>query len=320
MKIFNEKQNSTNTNSTSSRKCSYCRSEEHVVSDCERAVSDYAMWSKYKVPLLDPKCWVHTPQTYVGWNGQTVTYIHWYKDRKNWGTWANECYGAYEKVQKAKNKAKAKKQGKRVQAKCGFCGSTDHNRRNCTVMSEYHDRFVKANQVWRQRFYDHFVTKLGISVGAFIEYETSSWQNTETKTGIVGKMNLDELSIFCISQYGTSWNQRVDGKFRQTFKISMMDGKTLHIIGTNTSSNIQGDQFGDLVVSNGYYNNKFKSVKVRSTTPLDESWVEQAYEESIDFLTKRYSLEKLKEYGVIGLLEKIEQDNKAYENHKRMVS
>jgi len=50
MKIFNEKQNSTNSNSTSSRKCSYCRSEEHVVSDCERAVSDYACGLNTRYP------------------------------------------------------------------------------------------------------------------------------------------------------------------------------------------------------------------------------------------------------------------------------
>ena len=318
MKIFNEKQNSTNTNSTSSRKCSYCRSEEHVVSDCERAVSDYAMWSKYEVPLLDPKCWVHTPQTYVGWNGQTVTYIHWYKDRKNWGTWANDCYGAYEKVQKAKNKAKAKKQGKRVQAKCGFCGSTDHNRRNCTVMSEYHDRFVKANQVWRQRFYDKIVKDLGICTGAIVEHKYVNRWNSEpdiTKTEMIRSINLDELSIFCISSVGKGWGNDVDRKFRQSVQITTTKGTNLRL-----EDSMCTDRFGSIVTNQNSYIPTIQSVVVPSERPLDESWVEQAHEESIDFLTKRYSLEQLKGYNIIRLLEKVEKDNEAYENHKRMAS
>ena len=67
------------------------------------------------------------------------------------------------------------------------------------------------------------------------------------------------------------------------------------------------DKFGS-----GYYgqNVSFLSVIAKSQTPLDSEWVEQGHENAIEFVLKKYSLEKLKQWNVIKLLETHEQINK----------
>ena len=61
------------------------------------------------------------------------------------------------------------------------------------------DRLVSANQKWRQRFYDKFVTDLGLSVGAVVKVKQERSWNTDEKEliGIITSINWDELSMFC---------------------------------------------------------------------------------------------------------------------------
>ena len=44
---------------------------------------------------------------------------------------------------------------------------------------------------------------------------------------------------------------------------------------------------------------------------MDEEWVNQGHEDAMDFLIKKYSMDKLKGWGVQNLLIKVEQANKA---------
>ena len=53
------------------------------------------------------------------------------------------------------------------------------------------------------------------------------------------------------------------------------------------------------------------STIARSETPLDEEWVNQGHEDAMDFLIKKYSMEKLKEWNVVNLLNKVELANEA---------
>ena len=43
---------------------------------------------------------------------------------------------------------------------------------------------------------------------------------------------------------------------------------------------------------------------------MDEEWVSQGHEDAMDFLIKKYSMEKLKGWGVQKLLIKVEEANK----------
>tara|TARA_R110000823_G_scaffold15926_1_gene51119 strand:- start:508 stop:810 length:303 start_codon:yes stop_codon:yes gene_type:complete len=47
----------------------------------------------------------------------------------------------------------------------------------------------------------------------------------------------------------------------------------------------------------------YVSTIARSETPLDKEWVEEARRDSLVFLVKKYSMEKLEKFNVINILE-----------------
>ena len=65
----------------------------------------------------------------------------------------------------AKPKAKPKK---RKKAKCGFCGSTAHNRRNCNKLKNFIYVLNETNKAYRSQFYDRFIYGMGIGAGALL--------------------------------------------------------------------------------------------------------------------------------------------------------
>ena len=182
------------------------------------------------------------------------------------------------------------------------------------------DRFVSANQGWRQRFYDRFVADLGLSVGAVVKVkQKGSWREPEEeKIGIITAVNWDELSMFCFgNQAGYSWSQRLDSKFKQALRIQVsVDGnveRLTFVSGQNShtdpsSTHLLCDQHGGLVDTfQGWYNLEYVETIGRSETPLDEDWVAQGHEECAKFVTKKYSREKLDNWNVTRILEKTEE-------------
>jgi len=302
MQIYNNSQNSRNQRST--RSCSYCRSDGHVVTECPHPSSDWVYFQKFEIPLKDPNCWANKPTTYG--------YAHWFRMPENWSSWYKECEKAVEKIQKAKAKAKNKKVGIRKPSKCGFCGSLHHNRKKCTEMPKIFDRFIQANRGWRQRFYDKVVDELGISLGTIVEVnKRNGWNKPDTtEIGIVKSINLDELSMFCNNNdENSNWRDRIDNKFRQPLKIVVTcGGSDYHL---TFKDGLLKDKHGLLANNIGYYNNvTLNKVIARSETPLEPEWIEEGHEKAMEFLTKKYSFAKLKQYNVIKLLENIEEANK----------
>jgi len=179
-------------------------------------------------------------------------------------------------------------------------------------MTAYTNRIVKANQVWRQRFYDKFVRELGLSVGAVIKVKTREMYNSPSveKIGMITSVNWDQLSMFCFSnQAGYSWSQRLDSKFKQALRIQVsVDGSMETLTFLSSNDHLLSDEHGGLAdVFQGYYALGYVETIGRSETPLDEDWVAQGHEECAKFVTKKYCREKLDNWNVTRILEKTEE-------------
>ena len=317
MQIYNNKDSNTKSNGRSKRSCSYCSDTEHVVTDCPNAVNDWAYFQRFEIPLKQANHW--TINSYTSWTGAITD--HWYREPREWGKWFIECEKAMNKINKAKAKAKNKQASKRSASKCGFCGATDHNRRQCPAMDQFKRRLLEANQQWRQRFYDKLVGDLGLSVGAIVSVKVRGGWNEpeEQKIGIIESINWDQLSMFCFTLQENYWGDRVRVEFRQPLEVMVnVEGQSLKLKfggGTNQYGHteyILKDDFGTLADYWGWSRGEatFTSTIARSETPLDEEWVNQGHEDAMDFLVKKYSMEKLKDWCVPSLLNKVEEANK----------
>ena len=318
MQVYNNKQNNTNQNSAPT--CSYCRDPHHRATDCPHVASDWASFQRMEIPSRDPNHWTNNPVANTGqrsWNTQTNT-ARWYMRPDGWSKWYAECEKANVKQQQARTR-QASSGTTRKASRCGFCGSLHHNRRQCPEMTAMLDRFVSANQGWRQRFYDRFVADLGLSIGAVVKVKQSTGWNkpAEEKIGIITAVNWDELSMFCwIDNNNAGYRTRVDHKFTQKLLVRVsVDGHDQWLKfeqrtgnGNHNSYGLLNDDQGNGLVDQFQYSGvTFVETIARSETPLDEEWVTQAHRDSLQFLVKKYSMEKLKEGHVFGLLEKTER-------------
>ena len=314
MRIYNNKDSSKNTNGKPKRSCSYCGQTDHIITDCPNAVNDWAYFQRYEIPLKQANHWTLQCKS---WNGVKID--HWYRSPQQWGKWFLECEKAIHKINNAKAKAKAKRKA----SKCGFCGSTHHNRRQCPVMEQFKQQLLEANRGWRQRFYDKLVADLGLSVGAVVNVKISGGWNEpdEDNIGIIESINWDQLSMFCYSLNDAGWYANVRKEFRQNLEIYVNVGGETRLLRFRNGNDQWGhplselrDEFGTLADIFGYWRGgeaTFISTIARSETPLDEEWVNQGHESAMDFLIKKYSFEKLKEWNVEKLLNSVELANEA---------
>jgi len=317
MNVYNDKQSGKNQNSKPA--CSYCRDQTHRATDCPHVAGDWASFQRMEIPSRDPNHWTRNPiasqDGQRNWNNQTNA-ARWYMRPDGWSKWYAECEKAHTKQQQAQAR-QAASGTTRKSSRCGFCESVTHNRRQCPEMTAMLDRFVSANQGWRQRFYDRFVADLGLSIGAVVKVNVSSWNKDDAEhIGIITGINWDELSMFCwIDAHNMGYRKRVDHKFTQQLRVRVrVDGEENWLNfdqrTTQSSYNASGlliDAQGNGLVDQFQYNGvTYIETIARSETPLNEEWVTQAHRDSLKFLVKKYSMEKLTQSNVIGLLEKTE--------------
>ena len=293
MNIYN---NNGNTSHRSKSKCSYCRAEGHNATNCPRVAEDYAFFTM--TPPVIPIGISATPNT-----------CGWYKTPKYWGEWYTNCMNAHAKQEAAKKRVTAGRA--RSASKCGFCGSTNHNRRNCEEMDTYNTVAIEANRTWRTTFYDIFVEQLGISEGALLNLKEErgygSNREVDEFIGVVTHINWDELSLFCASQTLDNYCYR-DDAYRQQLKVTVQVGNETKVVSFGRSG-LQVNHFGttkNLVKYSGerYTWNapQFISVLSPSKTPLGEEWIEEGHARAMEFLTKKRSKAKLDAAGVTALI------------------
>jgi len=298
MNIYNN-----NGNSSSRRKssCSYCRAEGHNATQCPRVAEDYA-WFTRSPPVI-PIGVSATPNT-----------CSWYKNPKYWGEWYTKCSEAYAKQEAAKKKASSSRTGStRSASKCGFCGSLEHNRRNCDTMDQYTDDAIVANRNWRKMFHEVFVEQLGISEGALLNLKTEngygSSKTTEEFIGVVTDVNWHELSLFCGSKtHSSGYDYRKDD-YRQQLKVTVQINNETKLvsfgsegIGVRLPSGVERNLVKYTGSRYSWNEPQFVSVLSPSKTPLGAEWIEEGHAKAMEFLTKKRSEDKLYEEGVTDLI------------------
>jgi len=292
MEIYNNDGRSSNRGKST---CSYCGNPEHNATNCPRVAEDYAYFTKS--PPVIPIGISTTPKT-----------RSWYTQPRYWGEWYEKCLKAHDKQAVAKKKASRSPTGvARSAPKCGFCGSTAHNRRNCSAMTDYTAEAIKANQNWRRAFYEKFVKEMGISEGALLNLKERQGYgaNVDTKEfiGVVTAVNWEELSLFCSTKDARRYCYR-DNQYRQNLRVTVQVGNETRTVafGDNGLENNQKN----LIKYTGYSWNApvFASVLSPSETPIGEEWINEGHAKAMAFLTKKRSKAKLDEARVTDLIKK----------------
>jgi len=296
MNIYN---NSGNSSSRRKSSCSYCRAEGHNATNCPRVAEDYAYFTKS--PPVIPIGVSKSPNT-----------CHWYKNPKYWGEWYTNCMNAYEKQKQAKKRGNTTRA--RSASKCGFCGSTNHNRRNCEEMDAYNTDAIVANRNWRKMFHEVFVEQMGISEGALLNLKTESGygnnRTVEEFIGVVTDVNWHELSLFCGSKtHSNGYDYRKDD-YVQRLQVTVQIGNETKLvsfgqegIGVRVSNSLERNLVKYTGSRYSWNEPQFVSVLSPSKTPLGAEWIEEGHAKAMEFLTKKRSQERLAEEGVTDLIQ-----------------
>ena len=273
MQMYEDKKKNKRRNS-----CGYCRKEGHNKLQCPEVAKDWAWWKDFQVPPYSPT---------------------WWKSRqspKSWGEWYIDCRDTYEKQVSKSAESNSGKKRKRSPSSCGYCGETDHNRRNCTEMQDFLKKCYKANENWRREAYKEIVEKHGICVGACIQVRQQlGWSDDYTEhVAIITSVNFDKLNVMaahdgtysghtnpyeCILEVKAMINQK-------EFNIAILTGKDYRrdwakTVKTNLNHKIVRRAFRGW--SADYIMDKLLSP---SEHPLDEKWITD-YRDAFDYLTKK---------------------------------
>jgi hypothetical protein len=174
-------------------------------------------------------------------------------------------------------------------------------------MVAYIDKAHKANQNWRRAFYNKYVKELGLSEGALVNVKArASWNSVEVDgVGVITSINWDEISMFCSRPH--YWMSR---DYRQNFTVRVRVGEEDYLLADDFShiiddSIVDRNNWGSTVWrAYGNYAVNLVEVLSPSSTPLDEEWIEEGHRKSLEFLTKKRSLEKLDSDGVTDWINK----------------
>ena len=207
----------------------------------------------------------------------------------------NNCMTAYAKQEQAKKRGNTTRT--RSASKCGFCGSTNHNRRNCEEMDAYNTDAISANRNWRKMFHEVFVQQMGISEGALLnlrsEHGYGNNRTVEEFIGVVTDVNWHELSLFCASiEQGNGWCYRKDD-YVQRLQVKVQVGNETKLvsfgregIGVRISNSLERNLVKHTGARYSWDNPTFVSVLSRSETPLGAEWIEEGHAKAMEFLTK----------------------------------
>ena len=285
---IHENQNSSNRSKST---CGYCRTEGHNQYQCPHVKGD---WENFLSKLMIPRDKDSNPikrgYNYVTWHRGSFDPLTMDVANNALASWFRNCKKAYIEQKKRGFKLDGRKRGaSSAPKKCGFCGSTNHTRRNCSTMKQFLKDCYKANENWRTAAYKELVTDAGLSVGACVEVMISdggyysSTRNTK-KVGIIKSINWDTINVLSSAQKHSDF---ASSPFEV---IVLIDGKDYKIVDL--------DQKFNCLSANGkaryYWGNQcdLKKVITHSPTPLPPEWI-TSYKESFGTLVKKRSLDEL---------------------------
>lgn len=123
-----------------------------------------------------------------------------------------------------KSSAKAKPNTKRSPVSCGFCGSSDHTRRNCSAMTDFIYVLNETNKGYRQRFYDRFIEGYGFGGGCLVETVQKDWRTGEEtpQVGIITSFDPNQVQF-------TNLCYRWGEYYTEISVKAMFDGQLIHL-------------------------------------------------------------------------------------------
>ncbi len=287
MEIHENRNNSNRSKST----CGYCRTEGHNQYQCPHVKGDWENFlSKWKIPVNDDGMPIRRGYNYMAYfygNNPTFDPLTVNLCNNGFVSWFRNCRKAYikQKERGFKLDYKPNRSGSSKPKQCGFCGSTNHTRRNCPTMKQFLKDCYKANEKWREVAYQEIVQKHGLSVGAVVEVDAYvNYSTRERKMGIVKSINWDTINVFSAMDSTSSFAGS------PLNIIVLVDGKTEKLTGLK-------DFFGCIGENGqgwGWGGSTLVRVLTHSPTPLDPEWI-TSYKESFETLVKKRSFEQLKD-------------------------
>jgi hypothetical protein len=182
MRIYNEKDSGYKRTVS----CAYCHREGHNKRHCPHLKAHY----------LANKTWNNRSQvTPVGVDISMFPerHHHYYSDGhaiRQFRHFFNYAKSVHDKVATPTTR-------KRKKPKCGFCGKTTHNRRNCKDMKAFVKLLEETNGAYRELFYDTIIEPLGLGVGAFVETAYVEYNSSlgERRQHLISHFDLDKIGI-----------------------------------------------------------------------------------------------------------------------------
>lgn len=141
--------------------CSYCHQDGHNKRNCPQMK---AQWDAN--PDLQGKSRLEIGKHALKGVDNTMFPQQWrgyYTDRDARRQFLNEW-----RYMNDRFTPKAKTPKKRKKPKCGFCGSTAHNRRNCNKLKNFIYVLNETNKAYRSVYYDKFIDGMGLGAGALL--------------------------------------------------------------------------------------------------------------------------------------------------------
>ncbi len=188
----------------------------------------------------------------------------------------------------------------RKKPQCGFCRSSNHNRKNCKRMRKFKSKIYKANSNWRAWFAER-VNILGVGQGALIEatgvpvnvFTRVNIPKTRAKhVGIVNEYDHNNLNVFC--------------NFTGSYDYRSNADVTVKLITTGGLIDISiGKYIGeDLFHKNAFFAH-YSKVKVVTPKSIEftEDWVVEKSIPILDWLPQTHSYEELESLGIVRFIE-----------------
>jgi len=185
----------------------------------------------------------------------------------------------------------------RNKPRCGFCRGEDHNRRNCTKLTDLRAKLIKANEAWRRQ-YAKFASVSGCSPATLLEvthqeYDYNNHKYVDCKDVVlVAKVLPENLTLFCAAG---------DWDIKQECSIPFVGNKRLTELpaswfGVSSFASDSVRLFGRARYGYSTDRTSIKVVK-ESEYQFTEEWIKQVPED-IDFVLKKMTLERLERFGL----------------------
>lgn len=95
---------------------------------------------------------------------------------------------------------------KRKKPKCGFCGSTAHNRRNCNKLKNFVYVLNETNKAYRAAYYDRFIDGMGLGNGALVKV-----RGFDPDVGIITNFPTEKIMFTNLVRHWSDYTTRATG-------------------------------------------------------------------------------------------------------------